>query len=79
MCEGCRLFISDDGQQALLVTASPRFYLWEEEEEMEASGCQWWQISPPPDARLFTSGQRGLDMDACFYPHPVSLELWTEH
>ena len=67
---GHKLFISDSGEQALLVVNRAQIYLWELSEE---SGMpQWWRIAPPEGVLLPQNCNKEASIDACFHVHPVS-------
>ena len=70
MHAGLRLFISDSGEQALLVVNRAQIYLWE---LSEGSGMpQWWRIAPPEGVLLPQDCNKEASIDACFHVHPVS-------
>ena len=72
-----RLFISDSGEQALLVVNRTRLYLWEVE---EGTGMPlWWKIDPPEEVLLPQTANRKASVDACFHVHPVSCSSWCVH
>ena len=67
---GHKLFISDSGEQALLVVNRAQIYFWELSEE---SGMpQWWRIAPPEGVLLPQNCNKEASIDACFHVHPVS-------
>lgn len=70
MHAGLKLFISDSGEQALLVVNRAQIYLWE---LSEGSGTpQWWRITPPEGVLLPQNCNKEASIDACFHVHPVS-------
>ena len=66
---GYRLFLSDSGEQALLVTSRHELYLW----EVDGDGFpQWWSIVPPGGALLPQPSYRETSIEACFFVDAVS-------
>ena len=65
---GCHLFVSDSGEQALLVTSKLDLHLWELREGLYS---EWWQLPAPDDLRFPREDTRQVAIDANFYVHQV--------
>ncbi len=64
---GFKIFISDSGEQVVMVTSSIDFYLW----EMGLQTPQWWKLFPPEKVLLPESSYKEVNVDAGFYVHQV--------
>ena len=68
---GCHLFLSDSGEQALLVSSSLEIYLWE---LTEGHCSEWWQITAPEGLSLPCGPEtRETAIDACFFVHQARV------
>lgn len=65
---GCHLFVSDSGEQALLVTGRLDLHLWELTDGLYS---EWWQLPVPDDLSLPHIDTREVAIDASFYVHQV--------
>ena len=65
---GCHVFVSDSGEQALLVTNQLHLHLWELRDGLYS---EWWQLPVPDDIGLPCTGTRETAIDASFYVHQV--------
>ena len=66
---GHKLFLSNSGEQGLLVCSLHKIYLW----ELNGIGSPvWWRLTPPVGVALPQSSYREASIDACFFVHSVS-------
>ena len=66
---GFKLYVSDSGEQVLMLTSSVEFYLW----EVGPHAPQWWKLFPPRAVLLPQASYRETAVDAGFYVHQVQI------
>lgn len=66
---GFKLYVSDSGEQVLMLTSNVEFYLW----EVGPHAPQWWKLFPPRAVLLPLASYRETAMDAGFYVHQVHM------
>ena len=71
---GHRLFLSDCGKQALLVTNKAELYLWELDRPVSLKSL-WWKLFPPRRVQLPGAAHRETAVEALFHTSPVSIIL----
>lgn len=64
---GFRVFVSDSGEQVLMVTESVEFYMWEASTE----SSHWWKLFPPAEVTLPKGSHKETAVDCGFYVHQV--------
>lgn len=64
---GFKVFVSDSGEQVLMVTCEVEFYLW----EVGLQAPQWWKLFPPEAVLLPQPSYRETCVDAGFFVHQV--------
>ena len=65
------MFVSDSGEQALLVTGEFEVHLWELRDGLHS---EWWKVPAPDDICLPHTSSRDTAVDATFHVHQVNLQ-----
>ena len=67
---GSHLFVSDSGEQAVLVTKEVELHLWDLKDGLHS---EWWKLPVPDDIRRLLSTSTCIAIDVNFYVHQVWL------